>query len=588
MKRIKVREQGRMAASLALSMAVVGGLAAVTVGPAESAEPVEDCWPAYPLADEGIADDTVVWGETVSKGTAPTRFEGTILGVIEDGIAPGLDMVMAELDSDAIDAAGGIWQGMSGSPVYVGEGEDRQLLGAVAYGLSWGPSPIAGITPFEEMDDYLGTPAAPARVKVDDATARSVARQTDVTARQAGEFSQLRMPFGISGIGSRRLDKADGFRKEHRYLPRNTYRMGAAAAPGAGPGAETVVAGGNLAVAQSYGDITFGGVGTATSVCGGEVVGFGHPATFLGETTMTLHPAKALFVQPESLGAPFKVANLGAPVGTITDDHLTGVTGTFGALPDETTITSDLTYLKNGRQRTGSSFVSTPDANAAVTFYQQLANHDRVLDGIVKGSELMTWSVTGDDNGTPFELTFTDRYASNYDIAFEAPWEVADIVWFLSSFEGVTVDDVEVVGDVINDSSTWRVVTVKQKQGGSWVTVNRRTPALATEGGTMRLQVTLDGPGDERIQVPVAVAVPERAQRRGRLEVLGGGWMWTDYWSSNDVDDIVKALDGAVRNDAVAAVLSFDSRRSSVTRRGESAPTERVVYGRKRIDVRVR
>jgi hypothetical protein len=588
MKRIKVREQGRMAASLALSMAVVGGLAAATVGPAESAEPAGDCAEAFPVAD--LVDGAAVDGTTVSEGTTPEPFTGEILGVMEDGIAPGLDMVLARLSSPAIAEAGGIWQGMSGSPVYA---EDGRLIGAVAYGLSWGPSPIAGITPFEEMDDYLAPP--PARVQLDDATARKIARATDLTARQADEARLLRMPFGVSGFGvsdaaNERLAAARAEQQDHRakYLPKNVYAMGGTASAAADPGAGSIVAGGNLAVAQSYGDITFGGVGTATSVCDGRVVGFGHPATFLGETTMTMHPADALFVQPESLGAPFKVANLGAPVGTITDDHTTGVTGTFGALPDETTITSDLTYLKNGRQRTGSSKVSTPAANASVTFYQQLANHDRVLDGIVKGSELMDWTITGDDNGSPFTIGTTDRYASNYDIAFEAPWEVADIVYFLSGFEGVTVDSVEVGAQVSDDSSTWQVKRVEQKQRGTWTTVNRRTPALATAGDTLRLRVRLDGPGDDSLVVPLAVDVPRNAKRSGRLEVTGGGWLWTDYWGAGDVDDIEKALADSVRNDQVAAVLSFDSRRTSVTRRGETAPTDRVVTGRKRVDVRVR
>ena len=72
--------------------------------------------------------------------------------------------------------------------------------------------------------------------------------------------------------------------------------MGAAATAGdpnaAGP--ETVVAGGNLAASLSYGDITQGGVGTVTAICNGRVVGFGHPMTFLGKTTLTLHPADAL------------------------------------------------------------------------------------------------------------------------------------------------------------------------------------------------------------------------------------------------------------------------------------------------------
>ena len=65
--------------------------------------------------------------------------------------------------------------------------------------------------------------------------------------------------------------------------------------------------------------------------------------TFLGRTSLSLHPADALYIQKESLGAPFKVANLGAPVGTITDDHLTGITGTLGAVPGTTPVRSTVT-----------------------------------------------------------------------------------------------------------------------------------------------------------------------------------------------------------------------------------------------------
>ena len=51
----------------------------------------------------------------------------------------------------------------------------------------------------------------------------------------------------------------------------------APAAPSAVVDPDSMVAGGNMAAAMSYGDITQGGVGTATSVCDGRVVGFGHP-----------------------------------------------------------------------------------------------------------------------------------------------------------------------------------------------------------------------------------------------------------------------------------------------------------------------
>ncbi len=60
-------------------------------------------------------------------------------------------MIVVRTSSDAITTAGGIWFGMSGSPVYDADGH---LVGAVAYGLA-GASPIAGITPAAEMRKLL-------------------------------------------------------------------------------------------------------------------------------------------------------------------------------------------------------------------------------------------------------------------------------------------------------------------------------------------------------------------------------------------------------------------------------------------------
>jgi hypothetical protein len=575
-----LRGQGRIAGSLAVTMALFGGAAAVTSGPAQAA-PVEDCATAATIADLAAGDD--VTGLTVSSGTTPEGFTGEILGVYEDGIAPGIDMVMAELTSPAIDDAGGIWQGMSGSPVYDTAGD---LVGAVAYGLAWGTTPVAGITPYEKMDDYL--PGTSPRVKVPSRIARTIAARTDVTREQAARgFSELKMPLGVSGVRDSRLAASFKAQKQRkvRYLSRDTYRMSASAAADAAPSPDTIVAGGNMAAAMSYGDITQGGVGTATSVCDGHAVGFGHPATFAGRTTMTLHPADALYIQEDPLGVPFKVANLGAPAGTVTDDHLTGITGSFGATPDATDITSTVSYAT--RERTGASHVSVPDANASTTFYQQLANHDVVLDGIVKGSELLTWSVSGDDNGTPFTIASTDRYASQYDIAFEAPWEVSDIVWFLSSINGVTIDEVVIDGAVNDDWSTWHVKAVEQKRKGQWVKVGKGSPVLARAGKPLKVRAVLKN-GTGSTTVPLVFAVPAKAAgSMGGLEVTGGAWTWTDG-EVDSVDDVEKLVAGTVRNDAVEGRLMLEGRRKGIERRDVSPATERVVEGQKRVRVLVR
>ena len=316
------------------SLALLGSGAASTTAPAQSTPPAQDCAEAYPVAD--ITEGMVVDGLTVTQGTEPTAFTGAVIGVLDDGIAPGVDMILADLantsgdpaDDTRIDEVGGIWQGMSGSPVYA---EDGRLLGAVAYGLSWGPSTVAGITPYDEMDDYLPGVAAQ-RADVSGSMARKIAARSDVSARQASSgMKQLRVPLTINGLSQKRLNQArNDERGDYLHSQGRAGTLIGAAGRGIAADPSDVVDGGNLGAAMSYGTITAGGVGTVTDRCGDELVGFGHPMMFAGSTSLGLMPADALLVQPESLGAPFKVANLGEPAGTISQDRLTGITGTVG------------------------------------------------------------------------------------------------------------------------------------------------------------------------------------------------------------------------------------------------------------------
>ena len=577
--------RGRALAAITSVAGLVLGAASVVSAPAaQSAPPAEDCTAAFPVAGIHRNDPVTAW--SVTEGTTPQSFSGSVIGTLTDGIAPGVPMVMVEFTPPSPDKIGGIWQGMSGSPVYT---SDHRLLGAVAYGLSYGPSWIAGVTPFEDMDDYLEPGTGPARtVKVTAAQARAIARGTDVTAAQASEgFSQIRMPLGVSGLSGPRLAAAGNRRAGHGWMPKDTYKMGAAAAPGdpTAPGAETVIAGGNLAATLSFGDVTQGGVGTATSVCHGRVVGFGHPMAFLGTTTLSLHPADALYIQPDPLNAPFKVANLGAPVGTITDDHLTGITGNFGALPATTDVTSDVTYRT--RQRTGSSHVTVPDALASTTFYELVTNHDRVIDGVIKGSELQAWTITGhEDNGTPFVLSAGDRFVSDYDITFDSAFDLADFVYSLTGIKGVTVDDIDVTSAVDDDNSVWRVSKIQQRHNGVWTTIGRHGRAVAHAGKDLVLRAVLVGETGTTRNVLIPMSIPGGAAgSRGQLDVTGGGFLYSEGAFPQTLDQAKLFTKQMVRNDELRVVLDLFGAKQQITRAKTFGPVDKVVNGHRAVRV---
>lgn len=578
--------RGGGAAAVIAGMALVGSAATVTTAPAQSAEPV-DCAPTYA---DALTKGQAVTTKTVTEGTVPQEFDGKYVGTLADGIAPGIDMLLVDFaspegqPSTEIDDKG-IWAGMSGSPVYA---EDGRLIGAVAYGLVNGDDPVAGVTPYTAMEEYMASPAAVTRkVTVSDKEAKAIAASTDVSASQASEgFRSLPMPLAYSGLDRGRLALVK--KKGPDYFHARGVRAGGAASSATNAAPADLVPGGNLGAAVSYGTITLGGVGTVTNVCDGRLIGFGHPMTWGGKTSLGMMPAEAIRVMKDPF-VSFKLANMGVPAGTIDQDRLTGISGPIGLdkVPDETDIRSTVSY--GTRTRDGESHSLVQDYNADVTFTQLLSMHDVAIDSIQPGSETATYTITGTDaDGESFDIAFGDRYTSEWDIAFEGIWDIADAMYALSGMRGVSVDDVSTTSDVTDSTAVWRVRGLEVRKNGHWAKVSRRTRLATRAGHTLRVRAVL-GHADDTRTVPLRLRVPGKARRYGYLQVEGGASMWSNaVYRADTPAELESALENGVRNDQVRATLVIPRHGRNLRVSDVSAQQDLVVRGNRFVEVRIR
>ena len=234
--------------------------------------------------------------------------------------------------------------------------------------------------------------------------------------------------------------------------------------------------------------------------------------------------------------------------------------------------------------------MSVPQATASTTFYQLLANHDRVLDAATAGSEVLTWTVTGrEQDGTPFSLSTVDRFASDVDITFEAVWEVSDFVSALASIRGVTIDDVTMDSAVDDDSSTWVVGQVEQRRAGEWLRVTRRSPALARAGRELKLRAVLVSGRDTRA-VPLTLTVPRKAAgSMAEVAVVGASSIWSeDEALPRSIGDAERLVRDHVRNDQLLVDFTAFGRGGGIRKVTESAAQDKVVIGGKNVRVLVR
>lgn len=547
-----------MGAAAAVCGLTLSGLAATT---AHSAVDI-DCPRA--TGGRGLVEGEPVNGLTVSHGTKPDKFTGEYVGSIESGIAPGVDMLIVQLSGSRITKANGevdagIWSGMSGSPVYDARG---RLIGAVAYGLSWAPSDMAGVTPARAMYDLRVEIETPPKVTVPTRLAKELVAEGDATRAQVESgFKRLRMPINVSGVSTSRLHK---LAKRADINPRRFV--------GGGSGSSTaekkhrMKPGGNVGASLSYGDVTQAGIGTVTAICDGQVLAFGHPMMFSGDSNLSMHGAKALFVQRDPTFGSFKVANLGAPVGGIVQDRLAAILGFVNQQPETTAITS-LTRSA-GRKRTGATYSSVSTDLPFTAAIHVLVNADRVFDQVGPGTSRLKWSVAIQRaNGKTLFYHRADRLASPYDVTMEAAFDVLDDLYRLQEnrFEEIEITGIHTQLGVSPDFKALVVKRAEYRAGGRWLGLDRRTPLVRRAGTTVLLRVRLEPYRGSELAgrwVRTSFHIPDSADdRRGTLTIRGGQSIWSfGSGGASNLKELVQVMEAAPRNDHVVSTLSLAGR----------------------------
>jgi hypothetical protein len=418
---------------------------------------------------------------------------------------------------------------------------------------------------------------------------------------------QLPVPLGISGLAGPHYDKvAQATAKSKRFT---AVPFRASAAPAAAASPAEIIPGGNFAGALSYGDATLAGVGTTTAVCDDLALAFGHPFTFGGKVALSAHAADALYIQPDNLFGPFKVANLGGVAGTLDQDRLAAIRARLGAGPVPIPVTSTVSGAGTGLTRTGATQVNMDVDLPSIAAIHLLSNLDRTFQKIGEGTSAVRWTVTGrTGSGRAFTLTRPNRFASQFDISFDSIFEMLDFLSVLQaqSFEEVQFSKVTIAASADELYRRYRIEKVFQKTGANrFVEVSSRRPIRARAGASVLVRVRL-GTYKQRgapLNLDAAFRIPrDRAGSRGTLGVVGGASAFSeDIFCLFDPDacgeeggvksftQVLQALGRQPRNDQLIATMTIDpapgkpGSRPAVTRKVRTAT--QIVTGQRSIPV---
>jgi hypothetical protein len=293
---------------------------------------------------------------TVFQGTKPEPMQVEILGILRGARGPGQDMILAQLQGTKAEYTG-VVEGMSGSPVYVG----NKLLGSLSYRIGqFSKDPIAGITPIEQMLSLRDMPTGPASPKppsetpVDpvslnrgldmgriDENALNATAGTPVSGGGM-EFKAMETPLVMSGF------QPDAIRLWQQRMAGTSLET--VAAGGMGESSEGISGGGSsdgdvkistaaestlkpgsaISAQLVRGDMEIAATCTITYIDPKQLLACGHPILQAGPVSLPMTTAEVVTTLASPLNA-FKIINTGATVGAFTEDRQSGIRGVLGA-----------------------------------------------------------------------------------------------------------------------------------------------------------------------------------------------------------------------------------------------------------------
>ncbi|MXV78905.1 hypothetical protein F4X73_06155 [Candidatus Poribacteria bacterium] len=267
-----------------------------------------------------LATKTPVQLITVIEGTSKVIVEAEFRRVKSSGF--GFPLYECVLTDEAVQAMGGLAQGMSGSPV----GPPGKVFGALAYGEAWAAAPHRfWVTPIDAMEatlehttfgEFLNPAAAPS----------AVVNPT---------YVQVKTPMTITGIDNSRLEQLSSHLSGTRFDSVEFYsRIGGAPAATPANASPNLSAGDMIGVATVTGDVVNSiGTGTVTQVYGDKFVAFGHDMFLDGQVSLPVYRAVVDGIVANTRISYKSSTVYGNPIGTITKDLRPGIVGELGPAP---------------------------------------------------------------------------------------------------------------------------------------------------------------------------------------------------------------------------------------------------------------
>ena len=321
----------------------------------------------FPLSEirEGLRGRAL----TVFRGTEPEEFNVEILGVVPGSIGPKQDLIIGRISGGEAERTG-VFAGMSGSPVYIGD----RLVGAISYSFPFAKEAICGITPIEQMvsifEKRQSEKAGPHEANpISFAELASAGQQiglpnngssaatlipgvgqnSSLMAVAGLSFQPIATPVTFNGISQQALDQFAPQLIRAGLLPVAAVGGRSNISPLKPADARTLTGGRSVVMELARGDYSLSASGTVTLRDGDKIYAFGHPFLSLGTSDLPMSESHVVTVVP-NLNNSFKMAVPDAMVGSMTQDRATGVFGGLGKAPKMIPVKID---FETSRGQTG-------------------------------------------------------------------------------------------------------------------------------------------------------------------------------------------------------------------------------------------